>query len=448
MGARSIAPRLAAPALLPIFRYWTIGIVVLVIISPTNIPFANRMYLPIVYGLLFFAPIMSRPYSRPAEARSVDYRGVGLPIIALLLVIQFIATDVATRFYTGLDLVSGFLGALTGKNTYGLYQDYFAEQGIAFTSGFSRVQYVLLLAMSKLIFIYSAVNFFLLRKRTFAALIFVVFSSIIYLGFGLSRGTFFEVFEIVAGVMYFWFMTSVKVTNRKRARRSKRIILVAAFGSIALIGLFVINAMRRYENAHSFYSACSPNFCFVPWGLGDLVEYPLYLLTVYFGNGGYFMSVLFEITALGEQLAYLIPMHSVLTDAGGEFGILSFMCGQYITCRFVWAPEVTTVISIFGVVAIAATNIGMLAAAKFERRIIAEGSVPGMMVLYFIFVLAISMPTANFYTISSPSIIGSVIAFGLWLAWPKRRVRRVSADRVRQQRQQTDNIERRAQRGF
>ena len=341
-------------------------------------------------------------------------------MMLLLLVVQFIATDVATRFYTGLDLTSGFIGALSGKNTYGLYQEYFDAQGIAFTSGLSRIQYVILLAISKLIFVFSVINFFFLRRRTPSSLMFMALSSTTYLAFGLSRGTFFEVFEVASGIMYFWFMTSMTITKARRVKRSRLILVASGFISILLIGLFIANALRRYDDAYSFYRACSPNFCFVPWGAGNLIEYPLYLLTVYFGNGGYFMSVLFQITALGEQLAYLIPMQSVLSAAGGEFGVRNFMCGQYIECRFVWSPEVATVISIFGVAAIAITNIGILAAAKFERRVIAEGSIPGMMALYFVFVLAISMPTANFYTISSPSIVGSAIAIGLWLLRPKK----------------------------
>lgn len=410
--------RIISPSLLPIFRYWVIGIVVLVMASPTDIPIAYRMYMLLVYACLFFYPLISPRLDLSTISTSIDYAPIKFRYAFLLLIVEFISISIATQFYTGEAFISSFVTALSGQNTYGAYQEYFSEAGIANMSPFSRAGYVLLLGGAKLIFVFSVINFFLSRRRDGWSLLFMVSAATMYLGFGLARGTFFEVFEIACAILYFWFMTSV-ARRARRVERTKAILYFSILGSAALIGLFVLNAMRRYEDATAFFQQCSPNFCFSPWGLTDYLEFPIYILTVYFGNGGYFIASLFDATITQGQTAYLIPFQSVIFHWGAsEFGVRSFMCERFVECQFVWTPEVATVISIFGILAFFVTNIGIMALARLENHIIKFPSLSGMMLLYFMFMLVISMPVANFFTISTPSIISTAILISFF-TWQK-----------------------------
>jgi hypothetical protein len=405
-------PRIAAPALLPIFRYWVIGLVLLITISPTDIPASHRLYLALVYSLLFFYPVFNTRYGRIASAKPINYTAINLPFSAILLAIQFAAISISTQFYTGSSVITAFAGALAGENTYSAYQTYFADAQFAATSPLTRVVYIVLLALAKVIFVFSVINFFLSQIRRFHSAIFMMTCCVVYVGFGLARGTFFEVFEVACSVLYFWFMTSA-VQDRGKVRRLKTVFYSSSVASLALIGMFFLNIARRYGDSFEL-KQCTQNFCYNPVGIGDMVEYPIYLLTGYFGNGGYFISSLFETTLTRGEFSYLIPMQSVIGNWGSdEFGVRAFMCEIYVACRFVWTPEVATLISVFGILAIPIANLLITYLAKLESLVIRHFSIPGMLLLYFAFMLAISLPSANFFTVSSPSILAATVLIGI-----------------------------------
>jgi hypothetical protein len=400
--------QIAAPTLLPVFRWWVIGLVALVAISPTDIPASYRLYLALVYLLLFAYPIVNRRYDGMEAARAIIYTPLRFGWAVPLLLFQLMAVWIATQYYTGTNYPTALLAALSGENTYGAYQAYFAEARIAFTSPWQRAGYAILLAAAKLIFVFSVVNFYFGRERRAGGAAFMALSCGLYLGFGLARGTFFEVFEVTCAVVYFWVMTSV-TRHLHMPRRRKRVLYLLGVMAVLLIGLFILNAMRRYEDVSAFFRQCSSNFCYNPVGISDFIEFPIYLLTVYFGNAGVFMASLLDVTLTRGVHGYLLPMQSVLANWGGdEFGLRAVMCERYVVCRFVWTPEVATVLSIFGILAIPITNMLVVQLGRFESFVIRNASLSGMMLLYFAFVFCISLPTANFFTISSPSIIATV----------------------------------------
>lgn len=414
--------RIAAPTLLPVFRLWLVGLVLLVAISPTDIPASYRFYLALVYLLLFFYPLFSSRYGRMEGARAIQYTGIAFPWALLLLVIQFICIYLATLYYTGANYFTAFTSALSGQNTYGAYQQYFAEANISTSSAYVRGFYAGLLAAAKLIFVFSVINYFMCRRRSFGSAVFVVCACVLYLGFGLARGTFFEVFEVACAILYFWVMTSVS-RGRRKITRNKRVVWFFAIAGIVLIGLFILNAMRRYEDSAAFFRECSSNFCFNPVGLGNYLEFPFYLLTVYFGNGGFFIASLFDATVAHGEASYLIPMQSVIENWGAkEFGLRALMCERYVSCRFVWTPEVATLISIFGILAIPIVNTLLVQFGKFESFVLDNPSMPGMMLLYFVFVFCISLPTANFFLVSTPSIVAALVVVGVFVLRRRSRV--------------------------
>ena len=147
-----------------------------------------------------------------------------------MLIIQFIGISIATAYYTGSDLFSAYSNALSGANAYSEYQKHFAESAIAEASLGSKATYILLLSLAKLLTIFFIANFFLSAERNASTTAGLLLATAVYLGFGLARGTFFEVFELAVAYAFFWSMTSHTQALSGKIKGSKlyRFVLIVA----------------------------------------------------------------------------------------------------------------------------------------------------------------------------------------------------------------------------
>lgn len=395
-----------SPATSHLLRYWILFTIFIFFIGSTDIPVKNRFFLCAAYAILFLCPLFISP--RSGIIRAIPFKKFPATTILLsfsLLIVQYIATDIAARFYTGTPLLEGVLAALKGANTYGEYQKYFSENLIKNTTVLQRAPFVACLAISKLILLYSSINYFLSVAKRKVALSILSTSSIIYIGFGLTRGTFFEVFETLLALGYFWYLSRRSGHTAQSAFGRWATVGQVLVAGMIVLTLFMINISRRFQESSLLFDRCSTNMCYSGWGFSYLVEYPVYVLNTYFGNGPYFISILFEKTLQGLEGAYLLPMQSILFSSTEEFGVRGIMCGIYIDCRFVWTPEIATVLSVLGIGTIFAIPILVKAIDRFECKALKENDRISLMLVYFLFVFEISLPTANFLTISTPSMV-------------------------------------------
>ena len=310
---------------------------------------------------------------------------------------------------------------MSGANAYAEYQRHFSQAAIGQATLLAKALYIVLLALAKLATVFFIANFFLAARRTPVLFLCAFASSGFYLAFGLARGTFFEVFELATAYAYFWGITANLQELRGRVRKSKLFRFVIVTTPIALVTLFVANALRRYDDTAAFFSQCSPNFCFDAHGFPFAIEYPLYLLTVYFGNGAYFLAKLYDATVFHGEWSYLIPFVSIRDFSLNDFGVRNFMCGVYVECKFVWIPEVATLISIFGILAVPLTSLIYSGARRFEHWVFYSPALAKVMTLYFVFLFLISLPVANFLLISSSSVLClALLLFWLFLTAPSR----------------------------
>lgn len=412
--------RLLSPTIMPASRYWVLGLLTMILISPSDIGAFERLSIVGIYGFFYAYPLLYKLWAPPSQKRLIAYQSPGISIILPVLVAQFICVSISTSYYTGSDIISAYANAISGSNVYSDYQRHFREQGISEALLSSKAIYIIFLAVSKLTTVYLIANFFLAANRTQFSMLAMVVSSFIYLGFGLARGTFFEVFELASAYAYFWSITSNEISLTGLIRQSKTFRFVLIFGPLILAFLFIINALRRYNDASTFFSQCSPNFCFSSYGLPFYLEYPIYFVTVYFGNGAFFMAKLFEATIWYGEWQYLIPMKSVLDNSGAGFGVRDFMCGTYVQCKGVWVPEMATVISIFGLAALPITNWIFHFSQKTEAWAFRKPDMIKLLILYFVFLFLLSLPVANFLLISSSSIVALGILVAVLAARPQR----------------------------
>lgn len=411
-----------APIMMTLFRYWIIIIPLLLFVSPTDISLTHR-----VYGLLFFLIFFLTSYTysnKRSHNITLEYAGVGRFFCVISIFIQILAVNFAIKYYTGSDIFTTVVNTANGINTYSDYQAYFAENEIGRLPILSRMNAILLLALTKLIFVINVANFFLKSSKINAAdIATVLLSTLIYVTFGLARGTFFEIFEILCAYAYFISMTSARLSNKtKRIIFSKRFIITAIITALIFIALFIINTIRRYDEVSKYFdTVCSSNFCFTPIGVLPALEYVLFILTTYFANGAYTLAVLFEQTVIGNELLYLIPMQSMFFYIGVEnSGVREMMCSQYVNCKFVWVPELTTILSIFGIFTVFLTNLLIPKIYQLELFMLRKFSIFGIITLYFLFIFLLSLPVANFYLISSSSIVCTVVMLALHLLTQKK----------------------------
>lgn len=406
----------ANPAAFILFRYWIIIIPLLLLLSPTDIDFKNRIYAIMFFIIFFFTTY--RNYKVNTSEVIINYRGLNRFICFIIIFLQIVSVNYAINFYTGQNILLVIDNLFSGVNSYSEYQSYFSENRIDQLPITSRITAILLLTYVKGICLFNIANFFLKsKKNNFIDLIILSFATLTYLLFGIARGTFFEVFEISSAYFYFITLTSLKKFKpNKVAKLSKKFIITTVIISSILIILFILNAIRRYDHAElAFDSICNENFCFQPIGIINNLEYSFYVITVYFANGAYVLSVLFENTLLGNELLYLIPLQSLLFSAGQDnLGVHELLCSNYVGCQFVWVPEIVNFLSIFGIFLIVFTNMTPKI-NKLENYILRRFNIFGPILIYYIFLLLISLPVADFFTVSSSSIILSFIILILYL---------------------------------
>lgn len=398
------------PSLKYLVRLWVIGIGFLILVAPTDIPIVNRLISCAILLLFFWTAFW--PVQRNERQQIVSASpAASIPLkrkIALVF-LQFVFIDVAARFYTGSGLVDGILGLFQGANTYQSYQNYFTESQISSQPIYTRLHIIMFLAIGKFTFVAITCDFYVrLDRHSFSGFAIFFVSTLTYIAFGLCRGTFFEVFEVVIANVYFSMISrSLRPnTGTKTTASIFKMVLL-----LILPILFIFNAMRRYDDPAQFLQhVCSSNFCFDSYNIWFYGEYLLYIMATYFSNGIYSISVFYENILAGIGVEYIIPLYSIFLYDTEAIGVRGLICETYLNCRFVWVPDLTLFMSLFGIAAFFAVAFLLRIFHRLEVRMMKKGRLSGYIFLFYITVLVISLPVGNFITVSSANILGLAIA--------------------------------------
>ena len=397
------------PLFRDILKRWVIAVCGLFIIAPTDIPLFNR-FLGTIMILAFFFTIYFKDSAKLAKNENLR-RLTPIPsgTKILLVIFQLSLTNFAVTFYTGTNLLSGLLGAISGQNTYQAYQDFFRESDIAVSGVFSRIQFILALAIGKLIFVFIVADFFSnTAKKTILSLSILVSSILIYASFGFARGTFFEVFEITVAIGYFFSICRSRKTI-KSANVGVNLLKLVSF--IGLPYFFIKNTMRRYDDKLDYFEhLCSSNFCFETYGINLTLEYFTYIFATYFSNGPYALSVYFYNLLTIKSTEYLIPLWGYIMSDYQEPGVRGLLCERYVDCSFVWMPDILIFLSLFGIFAFFFSNIFVQWAITLEQRLMSKRTHAAFVTNYFILIFLLSLPVGSFLTVSSSNMLGLFIS--------------------------------------
>ncbi|WP_143129293.1 hypothetical protein [Variovorax sp. PDC80] len=379
-----------------------IFILVLYLIAPTSTDALLRVVGGIFFLTLFLFAFLTAQTQVPGK---IVGRALSLRTVVALLILQLVSVAYAINFYTGSSIFSVITGSLAGENLYLSYQNYFRDEGVAeFSIG--KIPAILGLAATKSIFLFLFASVFLGNEPKGIRRV-MMLSALPIVLMSMARGTFFEIFEILVVVAY-------GISLRTRRFKAKYVFYFLAVG-ISFFVLFILNTIRRYEDAESYFaSSCATlNYCFSPYGFAFYVEYAIYLLSTYFSMGIFFLSNYISIIFSGNLLSSIFPLASTSFFGLMENGLERELCRRYLDCSAVWMPEVISWVSFFGLLIVfPAVWLFIRAANKFEIQALKTGSRYSFPILALLLIYLVSLPVGKFWTVSSQNIL-STIFFGV-----------------------------------
>jgi hypothetical protein len=409
------------PQIFRFYSVWIVSLVFLYLISPTDVSLLFKAGGVFLFSFLFFSFLtLKRPLYKVAIVRPKNLK---VSVLLLLIFVQSICAEYAMTFYTGSGIYATLHNIMSGVNVYGLYQNHFSEAGLREVSPIYRLPAIISLAYVKFVFLFVLSAFFLRRIRRFKFIL-VLLSTLMYLLVGLARGTFFEVFEIVIAVLLFFSVSGY--LDQFSLRKKITLKILSLIFVLMLPAIFIFNAMRRFESAALFFErTCNPNFCFEPLGIMPYyLEYLIYISSMYFSMGLFFISGFFEKVLEGSFVSALVPMyHSVME--GSLNGVRVALCQEF-SCKAVWVPDVFIFISFFGLFSTQALFLFFWLSVKAERYFLTRFNHFSLPVLYFLFIFLLSLPVGNFYMASSSSIVSSVVFVFLWFLSKKEKLKLTS----------------------
>lgn len=361
------------------------------------------IYLLFRFGAESVSPYNGRPAVREAWFITRDS---GVLYLAVLLLLSFLLSLYAINFYVGAGVSEMVASISSGQSMYSEYQNHFKESGASDFS-MAKIPAILALFYSKLLFLTLCLRAFVLdvdcRRLKLAA----VLAALPVLLFSLARGTSFELFELGFAVMFVIF---AKKTIGQVVHG--RVLLGTALVAVLMVMLYNYNINVRY--GFSYYYSCSNSFCFdedsyvatyAP-GLADI----LFKMSAYFYFGIHYTSNLIGdvVSNPGMLFELFLPLNYLINE---EF-VPKRLCGSLLQCGPTWAPDIEVLlyrVGIFG------CFIAIFCLGIFSKRLSpnSSSSVPGLIVLYYIYLYMISLPVGNFVFVSSANTLVLFASIGI-----------------------------------
>ncbi|EHK9066792.1 TPA: hypothetical protein I7709_19850 [Vibrio vulnificus] len=393
--------------------YWYLSITVLSFIAAINTKLIDLALGLIFMWVSFFITItFSRVYDSITThvdishtlSNSESWYNLGL---FKQSIISWFCSIYAVYFYTGNAPQDVINTLVVSGSLYNDYQQYFMESELSAFS-LSKIPAVICLITIKLILIQSFSNCFIynlnVTKENFC---YLLLSSSSFLYFSISRGTSFELFELLFLLWYSLTIRSIKFKAYiNKFKVIKNYILLFLVGSLFLV-LYSYNISARYS-FDSIGSCTSTEMCLdndaflmslLP-GLGLLSE----KLSGYFLFGIYYLSKLIELHWLKDLMSFILFFIPV---GMGESQNVNLYCQGQVDCGANWIPDMARILFDTGfILYILFCSLVMFFLNSTYRRVVSgSNSFYDIGSLFYLFYFFISLPVGNFITISSANVI-------------------------------------------
>ena len=390
--------------------FWYLFLFILALCSTVNVAFSSSapgLVLVAAAYLSFGMGFFARATAPPKIAQA--YRENRYLSMALLIPLSYALAIYSINFYTGKGVTDVLVGALAGDSLYNSYQSYFADEDLAnFT--LSKVPAIASGAALKFILLYSFITILVLRSAVGKkGVIQLLAVSLAYLYFAFGRGTSFELFELLVVGVFALILRSESLSAKASPRAKWFVLVVGAL----FVFLYSYNVSARY-GFDAADECAAARFCLnrqsLIYSISPSIGELIFRLSAYFLFGVVHLTTLIE-TIFGSPallITTMVPGAGLIT-ASAEANI----CESVLDCGAMWVPDISRLLTSVGFLGLAAVVflVGRLGLAALDvcRR---AQSLSSHMVLYFVFLFALSLPVGNFVTASSPNLINATIALG------------------------------------
>lgn len=409
-------------AVLRLVGFWYLALTVLALsgvsILPREALLSGIGWMWLCYAIFWVAASYRYTAAAPrVEAVPPVYGFVGLLALSLL---TLYASNVMIDTYTGLSLREVIDSLLRSESLYNRYQEYFERQGLTEFS-LEKVPGIVAASFLKLSLLYVAIRVLVLQDaRHIGHWVSLAVVVVAYLSFSVSRGTSFELFEILLLV---WFATAVKplVQGRRLKKSSLSTLVVVTLAAVAL-GTYSFNIAARYSfgarDTCVTAELCRDAGSFV-YGLSPQLADLLFDLQTYFSFGLFYSSTFIEkvfFESVNTASMHLFPLGYRMMTGDGEGGV----CDAFIDCGVAWRPAGVMHFQYWGLIGFGAILWFM---GVVVRRIVADfeagrGKAVESAALFLLVFYMISLPVGNFVFVSSSNVVaGAVVGVLLFMRW-------------------------------
>jgi hypothetical protein len=386
-----------------IYKYFLILLGTLYIITPSSMSGVDKFF-----GFFFIVILLGAFLGKDTNNKcQKNIKILSSRKIIFLSLMQFVMAAYAISYYTNLTIISSISNIISGVSNYSIYQAYFSESDIG-NLGMEKIPAVLSLAFVKIIFYYCIVDFILKGEggKT-SKLIHITPIPIILIS--LSRGTFFEIFELLVAYGYIFFLKTSKI-------KFINLLLIAILLFIFII-LFIFNTSARFENFEEYLSlnCATTMYCFSPYGINLIIEYVVYMLSGYFSMGVFFISIYLQSLIEAPYFLTVLPLFGWEAFEFIPGGLEIFLCSNKLDCNAVWMPQIISIISNIGLIGtiliiyFMGTNI-----TRLEILLLNIDVRCGIPLNILLLIYLISLPVGKFIVVSSSNIL-SILFFTLLL---------------------------------
>lgn len=390
----------------------------LAVVSPVKV--GVFQFLPgLMFLWIFFIIYKGVNRKRNLVYISQQTNGYDKRFLVLLAIAHLLFYPSYSQFYSGISILTGVYNFLSGTSSYVLYQEYFENNDLALFS-LDKVPYILGNGILHFLFVSATIKIIGFRPRLdLVEFLCLIIMSVVILLSSFSRGTSFEIFEVVI----IW-VFAIIVRNHTKSTPGiwtlkQKIVLFAIF--VLIVFFFYVNIQLRFGNDVEFAMDTSFNNHSFVFAHFPSIAQIMYVLFDYFAFGIHYTSVLsnhFWFSTQEGFMSFMLPDRFLLTNAAGYD--YRDIVGKIINLGARWNPDFTILTEGVGF-PLTLIIIGYLGRTTYRVAHDTNYGVIHAVTVYYSFYIMFAFPVGNFITTSSANLISVVLSLfvlRVWRAYP------------------------------
>jgi hypothetical protein len=375
-----------------IYLFYTIYLLLLLKFTDLNI--FDTIYSIILLWIIYVVFILGEKSKIDIKIKIIGIKVVQIykNSIAYLLISSILFSIIVVKYYTGQSIIT-ILNNINGNiPNYYIYQKYFAEN-LSNTRLIEKLPFIIMMFFVKYNLLYTIFN-----SNKEADKIKIIISILSYIYISISRGTSFEIFEILVIYIY-------HIHNKINSKNSIIKLLISILLIALSYYLFLSRILERIQELTFYKDGIKFN---LRMGRNNIIGIILTSLYDYFGFGFIITNKMIKsIYSMGNSFSLLIPYgYKLILGAN-----IREYANSLIPINARWIPDIFIMLFNFGIIAtflfifILGNISKKLGNQNKNNNIYNKKNITNYILQYFILMQMISFPIGNFVRVSSSSIL-------------------------------------------